>query len=437
MITITKTIKALSQVINPSSTKNIVEEGIVKNITVDENCVSFELFFQTQSASIKHEIQIKAEMAVKNMDGVEKVISHVVNPENNQTTVPPHVQTPLNKVKNIIAISSAKGGVGKSTLAAHFAQNLVHQGYNVGLMDADIYGPSIPTLFYLKNVKILTNEKNQLLPIEHNKLKLMSFGFLLGDNPAVMRGPIVTRYIQQLLLNTDWGALDYLLIDMPPGTGDVQLTITQSIRLTGAVIITTPHNLSLIDVAKGIIMFEKVEVPIVGIVENMSFLKTKEGEKHYIFGQSTSEQLANRFGVKILAEIPILEELSRGIQSTEEPRIICEAVNAMLERVEYVKSNTGDIPAIKFDPIHVEFQWSTGEKWLVKNFDLRMISQDALSVNEMTGERILKAEDIRDDIAAKEVSPLGNYGVSVVWNDGHSSAIYTYKNIRQIAVISS
>src|SRR5665213_1019580 len=217
----------------------------------------------------------------------------------------------LSKVKHVIAISSCKGGVGKSTVACALALELARRGFKTGLLDADIYGPSLPSLFQLRDAKVKSNEFKLLTPIEHNGLKLMSFGFLLGDAPAVMRGPIVTRYIQQLLLQTDWGELDYLIIDMPPGTGDIQLTITQSIKLTGAVIITTHHSLSLVDTARGILMFEKVKVPILGVIENMAyFLAPDTGKKYYIFGEQKAGALSTRFGVKTLAEVPITEQLS-------------------------------------------------------------------------------------------------------------------------------
>lgn len=434
MITVQKIINALRSIVNPASHKNIVDDGIVRNIVVDNGKVSFDLAVPTQSSSISHEIQMKAEESVQQLEGVQHVASKLIKPIQPQES--PMANNPFAKIKHIIAISSAKGGVGKSTMAAHIAQELSQKNFKVGLVDADIYGPSVPTIFHLPKVQIFMNNKKQFLPVEFQKLKLMSFGFLLGDNAAVMRGPVVTRYIQQILLNTDWGELDYLLIDMPPGTGDVQLTITQTVRLTGAVIITTPHTLSLIDVARGILMFEKVAVPIIGIIENMSYLKTESQEKHYIFGRSSAGQLANRFGVEVLAEIPILQELSIGIQPNE-PEVIQSAVKSMLKQIEQVKSREINIPMIKFDQEKVELIWENKDRWTVKNFALRMISQDALSVNELTGEQLIKAEDIRSDIAPKEIVPLGNYGINITWNDGHSSAIYTYKNIRAIALISS
>lgn len=435
MVTIQKTLNALRGVIHPSSTKNIVDEGLVKNVVIEDGKVTFDLIVNPTAPSIIHEIQMRAQQAVEALDSVTKVVCQVKAVGQPQQARP-QVQSPLNNVKNIIAISSAKGGVGKSTMAAHLAKELVNRGLKVGLVDVDIYGPSLPTLFNLPKVDIYMNEQKFLMPVEEDGLKLMSFGFLLGDKPAVMRGPVVTRYVQQILLNTDWGELDYLLIDMPPGTGDIQLTITQSIRLTGAVIITTPHSLSLIDVARGILMFEKVEVPIIGVIENMSYLQAGD-EKHYVFGESSVQSLSDRFGVEILGEVPILQELSAVAQTAKKTPCIQTSVDHMLKSVETVRSSAQDVPSIKFDERKVQLSWKNGEHWSVSNFDLRMISQDALSVNEITGQRILKAEDVPDDIAAEEITPLGNYGIGIAWNDGHSAAIYTYKNIRQIATITT
>ncbi len=436
MVTIQKTLNALREVMHPSSTRNIVDEGLVRNVVIEEGKVTFDLMVHSSAPSIVHEIEMRARQAVEALDSVEQVVCQVKTSAQPAQNARPQVQSPINQVKNIIAVSSAKGGVGKSTMAAHLARELKQQGYNVGLVDVDIYGPSLPTLFNLPKVDIYMNEQKLLMPVEQDGLKLMSFGFLLGDKPAVMRGPVVTRYVQQILLNTDWGALDYLLIDMPPGTGDVQLTITQSIRLTGAVIITTPHTLSLIDVARGILMFEKVEVPIVGVIENMSYLQTGE-DRHYVFGQSSVQGLSERFGVEILGEIPILPELSGVAGPSQSTPAIQSAVKQMIRSVDTVRSSSQDIPTIKFDERKVQLSWKNGEHWSVNNFDLRMISQDALSVNEITGQRILKEADVPKDIAAEEITPLGNYGIGIAWNDGHSAAIYTYKNIRQIATITT
>ncbi len=330
----------------------------------------------------------------------------------------------LSEVKHIIAVSSCKGGVGKSTVAVGIARALVKAGHKVGLLDADVHGPSIPTLFHLPVVKVYTNEFKMLEPIEAEGLKLMSFGFLLGDAPAVMRGPIVTRYIQQLLLQSAWGDLDYLIIDMPPGTGDIQLTITQSVKLTGAVIVTTRQTLSLVDVARGIVMFEKVSVPILGIVENMAYFVCDNcSQKHYIFGGS--QTIEKRFGVKSLIEIPIIPHLKLECYMSE-------AAVAVLKAVEDGQKGKEALPAISFDDREIHLKYADGRQVDVAHRDLRLNCMCALCVNEITGQKLINPAAIPLDIAPKEIYPLGNYALGITWNDGHSSGIYPYSLIKSL-----
>jgi len=332
-------------------------------------------------------------------------------------------------ITSIIAISSCKGGVGKSTIAALIASELAQRGLKVGLVDADIFGPSLPTLFHLKNTPVYSNPDKKLKPIEKNGLKLMSFGFLLGDGPAVMRGPMVSRYIQQILHNTDWGTLDYLFIDMPPGTGDVQLTITQSIQLSGAVIVTTPHTLSLVDVARGILMFEKVQVPILGIVENMTFFDCDEcTKKHYPFGE-ISGTLADKFGLETLAQWPMLPQLSQHWDQPFDGKLIQETVDNLLVAHDASKDRKAHTPQVQFDSKKVMLTWPDGTTVCVSNRELRLSCKCAACVDEFSGEQILKEESVKEDIAPKEVTPLGNYAVAIKWNDGHSSGIYPYKSL--------
>jgi ATP-binding protein involved in chromosome partitioning len=307
------------------------------------------------------------------------------------------------------------------------ALELAHRGLKIGLLDADIYGPSLPSLFQLNDAKVQSNEFKMLTPIEHKGLKLMSFGFLLGDAPAVMRGPIVTRYIQQLLFQTDWGELDFLIIDMPPGTGDVQLTITQSIKLTGAVIVTTHHSLSLVDTARGILMFEKVKVPILGVVENMAyFLAPDTGRKYYIFGEQKAGALSARFGVKTLVEIPILEQLSGDMRAYQANRYVQKAVDELLHAVERVQSSQSDLKDAGYRDGRVVLVFSDGRELSAKAFDLRANCQCALCVSEVTGKQLVDTKKIPADINPEEILPLGNYAVGITWSDGHASGIYPY-----------
>jgi Mrp family chromosome partitioning ATPase/DUF971 family protein len=339
----------------------------------------------------------------------------------------------LAEVEAIVAVSSAKGGVGKSTVAVNLARALTAEGLSVGVLDADLYGPSFPTLFNIHRPEIY-GEEGKIIPLEIEGMKVMSFGFLLGDSPAVLRGPLVSTYVNQLLTQTDWGKLDYLIIDMPPGTGDIQLTITQQARLAGAVIVTTPHTLSLVDVAKGILMFEKVDVPVLGVVENMSFFVCDNCQKkHHIFGAG-AHALTERFGLPTLAEIPLLTGLASsgtpGAAAFEEAmRELASNLHRAIgkRRIETVRPI-----ATKQDGfLHV--QWPDGAESDVPGFVLRASCGCAQCVNELTGEPILDAASIPPDINIREMEPLGNYALSITWSDGHSSGIYSWDLIRRIA----
>ena len=334
----------------------------------------------------------------------------------------------LSKVKHVIAISSCKGGVGKSTIACALSLELASRGLKTGLLDADIYGPSLPSLFQLHSAKVESNEFKLFTPIEHQGLKLMSFGFLLGDAPAVMRGPIVTRYIQQLLFQTDWGELDFLILDMPPGTGDVQLTITQSIKLTGAVIVTTHHSLSLVDTARGILMFEKVKVPILGVIENMAYFTAPDtGKKYYIFGEQKAGAISKRFGVKTLVEIPIQEQLSGDMRLYQANPYIQKATEGLLQAVAALQgAPSNDLKDAGYRDGQVVLVFNDGRELSAKAFDLRANCQCALCVSEVTGQALVDRKKIPADINPQEILPLGNYAVGITWSDGHSSGIYPY-----------
>lgn len=347
----------------------------------------------------------------------------------------PKIETTLGSVKSIIAVSSCKGGVGKSTVAAYIAQNLCSRGSKVGLLDADVYGPSIPALFDLARANVVINDKKEFVPVEHNGLKVMSFGFLLGDAPAVMRGPMVTQYIHQILNRTAWGELDHLVIDMPPGTGDIQLTITQSARLSGAVIVTTPQTLSLIDVARGILMFEKVSVPILGVVENMSYFICPDcSAKHAIFGSHASRSLQERFGVEILATWPLSDKFIHAVspELAQDP-LVRETVDKVLGALEKAKTQQQVIPKVEFDQNYVTLTWPDGTQTRVANRELRLSCGCALCIDERTGKQLLKEKDVRADIAPTAITPLGNYAIGITWNDRHSSGIYPYKSIMEEA----
>ncbi len=431
MVTVQKILDQLKKIIDPDLHKDIVSLGFVQNIKIDGGNIHFDIELTTPACPIKENFRKEAENLVGAIDGVKSVSVNLTSMK--RAPQPQEQSSPLDNVDAIIAISSCKGGVGKSTIAAHFAQELASRGFKVGLVDCDIHGPSLPSLFNLKNVQLYTNQQKHLLPVEKNGLKLMSFGFLLGDAPAVMRGPIVTRYIQQILFTTAWGELDYLLIDMPPGTGDVQLTITQTIALDGAVIVTTPQTLSLIDVARGILMFEKVNVPILGIVENMAYFKCDNcNAKHFIFGSHQKHSLKERFGMESLGEIPLNSNLTHNLDEAKSTEEIQEAVNKMIRALGKSRIEERTLPQITFNAQEITLKWPEGKTQKVNNRQLRINCQCALCINEMTGEKILDESKIRPDIAPTEIRPLGNYALGINWNDGHNSGIYSYELINSL-----
>lgn len=433
MITIQKILDQLKKIIDPDLHKDIVTLGFVQNVRIDGGDVHFDIRLTTPACPVKEEFRQQAENLVGEIAGVKSVSVHLTSAK--RTPQPQENLSQLSNIDSIIAISSCKGGVGKSTIAAHVAQELASRKFKVGLVDCDIHGPSIPSLFNLKNVQLYTNQNKQLLPIEKNGLKLMSFGFILGDAPAVMRGPIVTRYIQQILFNTAWEELDYLFIDMPPGTGDVQLTITQSLALDGAVIVTTPQTLSLIDVARGILMFEKVNVPILGVVENMAYFTCGNCEtKHFIFGSHQKHSLKERFGIESLGEIPLNDELTRNMDDVQPNMALEEMVNKMIRALGKSKVEERNLPQISFNAEEITLTWSDGKSEKVSNRQLRANCQCALCINEMTGEKMLNEKNIRSDIAPTEIRPLGNYALGINWNDGHTSGIYSYELIKKLKI---
>ncbi|MCP4482911.1 MAG: P-loop NTPase [bacterium] len=337
--------------------------------------------------------------------------------------------TGLKEVKSIIAISSCKGGVGKSTVAALIAQELTQKGLKVGLLDVDMFGPSIPTLFHTNGpVEV---QDNMYIPLESNGLKLMSYGFLVGDEPTVMRGPMISRYVSQLVHNTNWGDLDYLFIDFPPGTGDIQLTMTQEIKLDGAIIITTPQTLSLVDVARGILMFEKVNIPMLGIVENMAYFQCDNcDKKHYIFGEGSQTELEERFGLNVFAQIPLNHTFSN--LSGTDP-IIANMTNAITESLNTFNLSSFTSPEVEFNDKEITLRWTDSNIEVISNKDLRASCRCAACVDEYTGEVKFDHEMMRPDIQARNIRTLGNYALSVSWNDGHTSGIYPYKKIKKIS----
>ena len=270
-------LELLKSVKYPGFTRDIVSFGIIKEITVDNNTIKIELALKTKNEDKKNEVVKSINQILsqhfKKID-IEIIDESPNKPKSNQTNpATQQSQFNLKNIKNVIAIASGKGGVGKSTIAANIALALREDNYSVGLLDLDIYGPSLPIILGINKNPGMTEDR-KIIPIEHYGLKVMSFGFISGnDTPVIWRGPLVSRMTEQFFNDVHWGELDYLVLDLPPGTGDIQLTLTQKLRMSGAVIITTPQDIALADVQKGADMFRKVHTPIIGVIENMSSLQ--------------------------------------------------------------------------------------------------------------------------------------------------------------------
>src|SRR3984893_18193659 len=297
---------ALRSVRYPGFSRDIVSFGLVKDVQIDRGDVKVQLALATNDPNIPATIKSDAEKILRELNGVRsaKVLIDIHAPPAGAGASVGATRIP--GIKHVIAIASGKGGVGKSTVAANLAVALEQTKARVGLCDCDIYGPSISLMFGTRQRPVAT-EENKIVPIEQYNLKLMSMGFLLDDtSPAILRGPMVTRYTQQFLRHVEWGELDYLVLDLPPGPGDLQLTIVQTVALPGAIIVTTPQEVALIDARKAATMFDKVNVPVLGLIENMSYFESpSDGKRYDIFGSGGGEREARRLRGPLLGQIPI------------------------------------------------------------------------------------------------------------------------------------
>ncbi|MCC6503403.1 MAG: iron-sulfur cluster carrier protein ApbC [Deltaproteobacteria bacterium] len=310
-ITEAQVLSALGKVMDPELGKDLVTLNMIKDVKIDGTKVSFNLVLTTMACPLKKELEANCVNAVKAIPGVTEV---------NLTTgaqVPKSKQLPdkmaIPGVKNTIAVASGKGGVGKSTVAVNLAMALAQTGAKVGILDTDLYGPSLPLMMGIHEPLQATPEE-KLIPLEKFGMKLVSVGFMLDEEtPLIWRGPLVMQLVKQFLVGVEWGELDYLVIDLPPGTGDVQLTLVQTIPLTGAVIVTTPQDVALIDARRAIKMFNEVKVPILGIVENMSYFVCPHcNGTSEIFSHGGGQKTSDRYNVPLLGKIPLDIEIREG-----------------------------------------------------------------------------------------------------------------------------
>lgn len=432
----------LSQIIDPDLHQNIVALGFIKNVEFKPvpsipgmHDVSFSVELTTPACPIKDVFKADCQRLAEALPWVGKAdVTMTATPPSSSTTTPTGA---LDHVNSIVAVASCKGGVGKSTTAVNLAFSLAARGARVGIMDADIYGPSLPTLVHPDELAVQFAE-GRIQPLESNGVKLMSFGYVNPDS-AIMRGPMIASVLNQLLTTTQWGVLDYLILDLPPGTGDVQLTLSQIVNITAAVIVTTPQKLSFVDVVKGVDMFDKVSVPSVAVVENMSyFVAPDTGSKHYIFGKGHQNRLMEQYGMTNSFSMPIDPELSERSDNGV-PFVVAQPDGLVSEQYgELASCVAREVAKIVHGGLRIPEVWfdeesssilvkTTGseEKQMVSPAQLRRECRCALCVDEMTGAMKLDPSTIPETITPKNIRPVGNYAVEIAWSDGHPS-LYPY-----------
>lgn len=301
-VTVEKVKQALSKVYDPELQKDLVTLGMIEDIAINASEVSFSLVLTTPACPLRNTIENDARRAILALEGVTSVRINTTARVRSDKRLQANAD---HSIKNIIAVGSGKGGVGKSTVSVNLAISLAQSGSKVGLLDADIYGPNIPMMMGIQELPPMLEEKH-IIPAEKYGVKVMSIGFLVPNGqPLIWRGPMLHSAIQQFLTEVDWGELDYLVVDLPPGTGDVQLSLVQTIPPSGGVIVTTPQAVSFDDAYRAVNMFEKLEVPVLGVVENMSYLKMPDGSSMRLFGEGGGQKLAQIAGTQLLGTVPL------------------------------------------------------------------------------------------------------------------------------------
>lgn len=483
-------LSALSVIIDPDLNADIVSLGFVQNLNIDDsNVVSLDLCLTTPACPIK-DLFVQQCQDIINGLGFTRGAQVTLTAQENQA--PTNAPLGMSQIGAVIAVSSCKGGVGKSTTAVNLAFALESMGAKVGIFDADVYGPSLPTMVTPEddNVRFVGR---QIAPLKRGDVSLMSFGYV-NEGSAVMRGPMVTQLLDQFLSLTNWGPLDYLILDMPPGTGDIQLTLSQRLNITAAVIVTTPQELSFVDVERGVEMFDTVNVPCVAVVENMAYfekeksendgvdystlrdkflevLEQKEGitndvaadvasslvdvvqkslkssgeeeekEQIRIFGPGHKRRLSEQWGIEHTFSVPLVGTIAKNgdsgtpfiLENPSSPqadtyRELAKVVARETSKVLFGKATR---PNLNYLAEAHMIQVEGDEQGTLLPAELRRECRCAACVEELTGKQILNPESISDSIRPINLSPTGNYAVSVDWSDGHRS-LYPYRQIRSL-----
>jgi ATP-binding protein involved in chromosome partitioning len=473
MTTVTKTqvLDELRRVKGPSLDGNIVDLGLVSEVLIKDGRVYFSITVPAERAGELEPLRKAAETVVGEIAGVKGVTAtltaeaakgtagskgngsgHAVAQGQGADKAAAKAQqrrkmavANLPGVKNLIAVASGKGGVGKSTTAVNLALGFQAMGLKVGILDADIYGPSQPRLLGLSGNPEMAD--NKLRPMTAYGLKSMSMGFLIDEGtPVVWRGPMVVQALQQMLYDVAWaedGDLDVLVIDMPPGTGDVQLTMAQQVPLSGAVIVSTPQDLALIDARKGLNMFRKVDVPVLGIIENMSyFLCPKCGERSDIFGHGGAEREAEKLGVPFLGGVPLhmnireLSDAGRPITATEpkspQAAVFRELAAKTWGEVQKAEGRATDAPELEVSPAgdSLRVAMKGGKDFDLSAEMLRVMSPSAEVQGHSPEQRVTVPK--KRNVKIRDLAPVGGYAVKITFDDGHDTGLYTWPYLEQL-----
>lgn len=441
---------------DPDLGRDIVSLGYVKNIRICAPIVSCDIELQNPASLARDKLQKEAESALLELPDVDE--AHVnmkwsvsASPAAAERQLPGGQSAPAPAkpagVKNLIAIASGKGGVGKSTVAANLAVALQKTGARVGVADVDVYGPSQGTMFGVTD-RPVADEQKRLIPLEAHGVQLMSMGLLTTkETPVIWRGPMATRLVQQFMSGVAWGELDYLIIDLPPGTGDVQLTLTQSVPLTGAVIVTTPQDVSRNIAEKGLRMFQPVQVPVLGVIENMSYFVCSHcNERTYIFSEGGGERIGNELGIPFLGGIPIDPEVVRAgdegepivVRKPDSPasiayREIAARVAASVARANFESSEAPRPKEIGPEGNKLRIVWNDGSESRLAFDYLRNHCPCAICVDEWTGKRRRPILLLDSNFGPTSVEPVGNYAIQISWSDGHNTGIYSFRYLKELA----
>jgi ATP-binding protein involved in chromosome partitioning len=435
---------------DPDLNRDIVSLGFVKDVKACDGIIAFTIELTTPACPVREQMKEQAHRHVMAIPGVKQVdikMTSQVRPtagERKQALVP--------QVKNIVPVASGKGGVGKSTVSANLAVALARMGAKVGLMDADVYGPSIPTIMGARPGA--GGKPNSFEPPVAHGVKVVSMGFFVRPGDAVIwRGPMLHKAVEQFLGQVEWGELDYLIVDLPPGTGDVQLSLCQMIPLTGAAVVSTPQDVALTIAEKAIIMFSKLNTPVLGLVENMSgHVCSQCGHRDDIFGVGGAQKYALEHGIPFLGQVP----LATGIRESSDagnPIVVSQPDSPAAKAFVKVAENLAAQVSIRAAgvstngravPQKIELRsrqqlfihWSDGKESTLESRALRLACPCATCVDELTGAKRLDPGSVSKDVWPQEISPVGRYALNFQWSDGHRTGIYTFEHLRQLAGLS-